>query len=339
MVIVGGALVVVVGGFLPETARNVVGNGRLGVTRWWIRPWCDGIVHSVRRLRRKWTSKEKSSVERDAIGGRDADDPSTGKKRFKFFDFLACLRIIFWKDAALILWMHGWFYLVDYSIQTATPSIYQGVYHFNELMIGLSYLPRGAGIITGGYINGKMMDRKYRITAKEIGHTVDGVAGDDLDHFPIEKARSRDSWHLFGTLAVALVGYGWAIEKHAHVSIPLILQYVQGFLTTSLYTIFITLLVDVFPESPSTAAAAASVVRCSLAASGVAALQPLLNVLGIGWYFTALAIVSSIFGFVLVLAIQTHGSKWRSERRAKTTKALRDHGSREKSETPRPASP
>ena len=339
LVIVSGALVVVVGGFLPETARNIVGNGRQGARRWWIRPWCDGIVRFVRRLRRKRTSKEKISVEQDPSGGRDADEPWAGKKGFRLFDFLACLRIIFWKDSALILWMHGWFYLVDYSIQTAMPSIFQDVYHFNELLIGLSYLPRGAGIITGGYINGRMMDRKYRITAKEIGHTVDGVVGDDLDHFPIEKARSRDSWHIFGTLSVVLIGYGWAIEKHAHVSIPLILQYVQGFLTTCLYTIFITLLVDVFPESPSTAAAAASVMRCSLAASGVAALQPLLNVLGIGWYFTALALVSSIFGFVVVFAIQTHGRKWRSERRAKTTQAPRDHGSGEKSETPKPASP
>ena len=339
LVIVGGVLVVVVGGFLPETAKNVVGNGREGAKRWWIQPWCNGIVRSVRRLKRGWTSKEKGSVERDAGRGRDADElSSAGKKRFKFFDFLACLRIIFWKDSALILSIHGWFYLVDYSIQTAIPSIYQDVYSFNELLIGLSYLPRGAGIITGGYINGKMMNRKYRITAKEIGHTVDRIAGDDLDHFPIEKARSRDSWHLFGTLSAVLVGYGWAIEKHAHVSIPLVLQYVQGFLTTSLYTTFITLLVDVFPDSPSTAAAAASVVRCSLAAAGIAALQPLLNVLGIGWYFTALALVSIILGFVLMLAMQIYGRKWRSERRAKTTTPLRDQGSGVKAEMTKAAS-
>ena len=333
LVIVSGVLVAVAGAFLPETARNVVGNGRQGATRWWIRPWCNGIVHSVQRLRRQATPKEKSNVE------RDAEELCAEKKRFKFLDFLACLRIIFWKDSALILWMHGWFYLVDYSIQTALPSIYQDIYHFNELLIGLSYLPRGAGIITGGYINGKMMDRKYRLTAKEINHTIDRAAGDNLDHFPIEKARSRDSWHLFGTLSLILIAYGWAVEKHAHVSIPLVLQYAQGFLTTSLYTIFITLLVDVFPESPSTAAAAGSVARCSLAASGVAALQPLLDFLGRGWYFTALALVSSFFGFVVVFAIQTHGRSWRSERRAKTTKVQRDQEYGEKDEAPRPASP
>ena len=312
LVIVGGVLVALVGGFLPETAKNVVGNGRGGAKRWWMQPWCNGTVRSVRRLRRKWTSKEKGSVE------RDADEPSpTAQKKFKFLDFLACLRIIFWKDSALILSMHGWFYLVDYSIQTAIPCIYQDVYTFNELLIGLSYLPRGAGIITGGYLNGKTMDRKYRITANEIGHTVDRLAGDDLDHFPIEKARSRDSWLLFGTLSAVLVAYGWAIEKRAHVSIPLTLQYVQGFLTTSLYTTFITLLVDVFPDSPSTAAVAA----------GIAALQPLLNVLGIGWYFTALALVGVILGFGLMLAIQAHGRKWRGERRARTTEPRRDRES------------
>ncbi|KAL8796010.1 MAG: hypothetical protein Q9195_001586 [Heterodermia aff. obscurata] len=315
LVIVAGVLVVVVGGFLPETARNVVGNGRVGARRWWIRPWCSGTVHSARRLNRKWTAKEKSSAEGDVSGGIDADEPHAEKKRFRFFDFLTCLRIIFYKDSALILWMHGWFYLVDYSIQTALPSIYRDTYHFNALLTGLAYLPRGAGIITGGYLNGKLMDRKYRLTAASINHTINPLAGDNLDHFPIEIARSRDSWHLFGALSLILIAYGWAIEKHAHVSIPLVLQYAQGFLTTCLYTIFVTLLVDVFPDRPSTAAAAASVVRCSLAASGVAALQPLLDGLGSGWYFTGLALVSSVFGFGVVFAIQRRGRKWRSERR------------------------
>ena len=106
--------------------------------------------------------------------------------------------------------MHGWFYLVDYSIQTVMPSIYQDIYHFNELCIGLSYLPRGAGVITGGYINGKMMNRKYRITAKGIGHTVDKLVGDDLNHFSHRESQmSRlvaSFWHIIDSLNWTRVG-------------------------------------------------------------------------------------------------------------------------------------
>ena len=302
-----------------------MGNGTRRSTRWWEQPWYSGTKHGVQKLRAACMSNERKYLKPDAGSVHNDVERGGRKKKFSLFDFVACLKIICWKDSALILWMHGWFYLVDYCIQTVMPSIYQDVYYFNELSIGLSYLPRGAGVITGGYINGKLMNRKYRITAKEIGHTVDKLVGNDLNHFPIEKARCRDSWHLFATLSMVLIGHWWAVEKHVHISVPLILQYVQGILTTCLYTIFVTLLVNNFPESPSTAAAAASVARCFLAASGIAALEPLLDVLGIGWYSTALALIITIFGIFLVLGIQTYGRKWRSERRAKNTRPLRNH--------------
>ena len=228
-----------------------------------------------------------------------------------------------WRDAALILWMHASYYMVDYSIQTSIPSSFNDIYNFNELETGLAYLPRSAGIITGGYINGKMMDRNYKVTAKEIGHTIDRECGDDLRHFPIERARTRGSWYLLAILTGTLIGYGWALEQRSHVSIPLILQFIQGFLGTSIYTIFNTLLVDVFPESLSTAAAAASISRCVLAASGVAAVQPLVGVPRRGWYFAALAVFTGGVGSIVVSMIRKWGAKWRHERVAKTTRACR----------------
>ena len=308
LLIVGVVLLVAVGVLLPETAQNVVGNGSVGNRRWWGRTWSNLLWEWVSRVKDTKEQAEKSRNSDDEGGNtnHECNGPFVGKKRLNVLDPLACLRIIFWKDTALILWMHGWFYLVDYCIQTTIPSTYKDIYHFNELQIGLSYLPRGAGIIVGGYTNGKMMDRNYRNTAAQIGHTVDSSAGDDIDHFPIERARTRNSWYLFGFLSCVLIGYGWAIEKHSHVSVPLILQFIQGFLGTCLYTVFSTLLVDVFPESPSTAAAAASITRCALAASGVAGLQPLLDVLGRGWYFTNLDLVSCVAGSAVVGAIQ----KW-----------------------------
>ena len=319
---VAGTLLIAVGGFLPETARNVVGDGSVGVGRWWGRTWWSVLWD--------WSSRRKGkvgAVERAAAvvaAAADYDVLAVGKRRFKVRNPLACLRIIFWKDTALVLWMHASFYMIDYSVQTTIPSTYQDLYHFNELEIGLSYLPRGAGIILGGFLNGKMMDRNYKITAREIGHTIDRVSGDNLDLFPIEKARTRGSWFLLGISTCTLIAYGWVLKRKVNVSIPLILQFIHGFLGTCIYTIFNTLLVDIFPQSPSTAAAAASITRCALAAAGVAFLQPLLDTLGRGWYFTVLGVVSGAVGSAAVWAIQAHAMEWRSQRRAKTTKARGD---------------
>lgn len=335
LVIVGAILLVAVAVFLPETARNVVGNGSVIARRWWERTWGTFLWDcSKRTLRREMRDEKKEagikSNRPDESEGENVSTAATRAKRLNMPNPLSSLRILFWKDAASILWLHGSFYMIDYSIQTSIPSSYKDIYDFNELQIGLSYLPRGAGIILGGYVNGKLMDRNYKTTAKKIGLTIDIDRGDDLDNFPIEKARTRGSWYLLGTLTCALIGYGWALEQRSHVNIPLVLQFIQGLLGTCIYTISNTLLVDVFPESPSTAAAAASITRCALAAVGVAIVQPLVSALGRGWYFTTLGLVTGGAGSLAVWTIRTWGMKWRGERVAKTTCACVDDESREK---------
>jgi multidrug resistance protein len=327
LVIVGVILLAGVAGLLPETARSVVGNGeeRNGLG------WCKKSLWGLRRqwqiLKRENKNPNKSETHNSKLKGEEC--PESKKSNFyrKLWvrNPLACLLIIFHYDTFLALWMHSSFYTVDYSMVAAIPDIYKSIYRFNDLQIGLSYLPRGAGIIIGGYCNGKLMDYNYRVTAKKIGWTIN-EAGDDLPKFPIEQARSRGSYWLLLISTATLIGYGWAVTKHSHVSILLILQFVQGFWSTCFYTIYNTLLVDVFPESPSTAAAAASITRCTMAATGVAILQPLLTTIGKGWYFTILGVWSGGFGALAVWFIRRNGMKWRTRRLNRETEILVAHG-------------
>jgi multidrug resistance protein len=314
LVIVGGVLLFIVAGLLPETARAVVGNGggRRGSSL---------VEESLWSLSKMWLKRRRERVQKgapDSMSERLEDNEIRARppflKRIRIQNPLTCLRLIFHYDTFLTLWMHASFYTVDYSMVAAVPDIYKNIYHFNELQVGFSYLPRGIGIIIGGYCNGKLMDYNYRSTAKKVGWMIDRVSGDDLKRFPIECARSRGSYWLLGVSTATLLGYGWAVERHANVSAPLILQFIQGFWGTCFYTIYNTLLVDVFPESPSTAAAAASIMRCAMAASGIAALQPLLNALGRGWYFTFLGLWSGGFGLAAVYFIRKKGMGWRMRR-------------------------
>lgn len=232
--IVGGVLILSVGALLPETAKSIVGNGKR--QNWWEESWWT----LIRRCFKERRKGEERATSRQHVS-----------RRPQIPNPLACLRIIFYWDTFLCLWMHGSFYAVDYSLAAAVPDIYKDIYKFNELQIGLSYLPRGGGIIVGGYCNGKLMDCNYRYIARQVGWTVNRVSGDDLSRFPIERAWSRGSLILLAISTATLIGYGWAVTRHAHVSIPLILQFVQGFWGTCFYTTYNTLLVDLFPESPS----------------------------------------------------------------------------------------
>lgn len=327
LVIFGGIVLFVVGMALPETAKNVVGNGSVEATGWY-RTWWD-IMHGRLKVRtwrahalEQGTNPEKAGLEEiQEASGRN-------KRRLKMMNPLACIRIIFWRDTAVVLWMAASPYAVWYCVQTSIPLIYKDIYGFNEFEIGLCYLTGGAGTVLGGYANGKLMDWNYKTTAKAIGHSIDKVSGDDLKHFPIERARARGSWHLLGVYICALGGYGWSVQAHAHESVPLILQFVLAALCTCLQQTFNALLVDVFPASPSTAAASSNITRCALSAVAVAVLQPLVNAMGRGWYFTVLAILSGGGGIGANWAINTHGMRWRSHRVAKGDEKVAAHSIR-----------
>ena len=319
LVIVGVVLLGSVVGLLPETARSVVGNGieRPFGNAWWTESLYSLSSNFLRARKKSKQHEEAGTPQINTVvqKGEQSSSKSSGFwTRGRFKSPLSCLRIIFHYDTFLVLWMHGSFYTVDYIMVAALPDIYKGIYHFNELKLGLAYLPRGAGIVVGGFILGKAMDYNYRFTARSIGWSIDRVSGDELKDFPIERARSRGSFWMLGISTATLVGYGWAVEKRVSVSVLLIMQFMQGFWGTYFYTTYNTLLVDVFPESPSTAAAAASITRCAMAATGVAVLQPLLAALGRGWFFTILGAWSGAFGMGAVYLIRKKGVGWRRKR-------------------------
>lgn len=312
LVIVGVVLWLGVGLFLPETARILVGNGGFDAQRyWWEESWSSVLI--------RWLFAQEGNAKAiNQEGQNTGDSPVSSRssilQQCRFVNPLACLRVMFHLDTFFALWMQGSFYVVDYAIVAVMPDLYKDIYHFNELQVGLTYIPRGVGIITASFCIGKMMDYNYKTVARKIGWNIDEVAGDDLQQFPIERARARGSYYLLIISTAVLVGYGWAVTKHAHLAIVLILQFIQGSMGTCFYNTYNALLVDVFPESPSTAAAAASIVRCAMAAAGIAILQPLLAALDRGWYLTILGIWSGGCGALAVLVIERKGMSWRTRR-------------------------
>ena len=317
LVIFGGSVFVFVGVGLPETARSIVGNGSVDATGWGKTWWrlLQGRIKTASDTTETMTMRETLSEEKGGARG-------PGKRaKFKMVNPLVAIRILFWRDTALVLCMAGSRYAVWYAVQASIPPIYRDIYHFNDLQIGLSYLAGGFGTVTGGYLNGKLMDWNYRTTARSINHTIDKVSGDDLHDFPIEHARARGAYYLLAIYTASLAGYGWSVQAHTHEALPLILQYVLAALCTSFQQTFNALLVDIFPASPSTAAASGNITRCALSAVLVAVLQPLVDVMGRGWFFTALTALSGGGGLVAGWLVKNKGMEWRRERIEKTSKA------------------
>ncbi|KAI1260117.1 major facilitator superfamily domain-containing protein [Xylariaceae sp. FL1019] len=281
--------------FMPETARSVVGNGQQGKRKTVRRGFRTFLT-----LGPDWKrSREPTApgMESDKPGVDYATDApasttatnlqphleSSGRKRssrFKFPNPLACLMIIATKHTAIVLYLSGCNYAVWYSVTAAWPQIYSNDYGWSSVAIGLAYLPSSLGIVAAGLVSGPWMNARYRQTAQEGGLSTEDH---DVRTFPIERARIRGQWPIFAITHAGIVGLGWAIQQRAQPAILLAIQAIVGAAQSFLFFAFNTLLIDVHHEAPSTASAAASLVRSGLSGIGVAILQPLSRALGWGW--------------------------------------------------------
>ncbi|KAH8891097.1 major facilitator superfamily transporter [Thozetella sp. PMI_491] len=205
----------------------------------------------------------------------------------------------------------------DALASTTTTPVFAVEYGFEELPVGACFLPGGVGIIAGGFIAGRLMDWNYRVVAAKERLAIDRIHGDDMDRFPIEKARSRGFILILLLSAGVVIGYGWVIEFHVHPAIVLLFQAYLGCKCTIVLQTFSALIVDIFQEATGTAAAANNITRCTLAAAAVAILDPLESAIGRGWVFTLLGLFDASICIGAVLALRRWGPSWREKRRLK----------------------
>ncbi|KUI53871.1 MFS antiporter QDR2 [Cytospora mali] len=251
LLVIALTLLVTTGFTLPETSRNVVGNGSKPAHGVWKTWW------SVLSLRDKNGLKEKGERGVSAGASRPPWRPSS---------LLASLRIIFYPDAAAVLLTISVSYCVYYTVQTAIPVIFEGIYGFNSLEVGCALLPVLAGLTVGGIIAGKLLDINYAKTAK---------ADSTAPSFPIERARFRNFWPFIFLEVALVVGFGWAVRYRVHPAVPLILEFFAVGVSTVLSHSASALLVDIFPDASSTAYASGQIARCGLSAASVSVLQPI----------------------------------------------------------------
>jgi predicted MFS family arabinose efflux permease len=133
--ILSGICLLIIAIFLPETSRNIVGNGSIpsrGTNR--------TMLSYLRR-------GPKTS----------AGDSVPSKPRFRLPNPLACLRIVFHKDTALVLFSNAIFYMNYSCMQASLSPLLMQIYNLNALQVGLTYLAYGVGCGVASYVAGKAL--------------------------------------------------------------------------------------------------------------------------------------------------------------------------------------
>jgi multidrug resistance protein len=279
---------------VPETSRNVVGNGSVRPQKW------------------NMTLLDYANRRRE----QDHDASTSKSSGFRFPNPLVAFTTVFRKDMALLLVLGTLLYLV-FMISVATLSpIYAEIYQLNNLYIGLCYLPYGFGCCMAALAKGFILDWNYRRIARKNKFKIDYIHGDDLSHFPIEQARIQLVVPLVICGVAATIGYGWALHFRAPLAVALVLIFTIGFTVTGAFGIIQTLIIDLNPQATATAVASVNLTRCLIGAAVMAFIDPMLTALGRGWCFTSWALLCAATSPVLA-AVQRHGPRWREDRRLK----------------------
>ncbi|KAJ3508638.1 hypothetical protein NM208_g15793 [Fusarium decemcellulare] len=271
----------------PETCRNVVGNGSIAPQRW-NRSLLDLYKH------------------RD-----DATSQNIPKRELKFPNPLKTLGIVFEREMALILFINAMIYLGFILVAATMSTLFKEIYGYNDLQVGLCYLPYGFGCAGAVVAQGYVLDWNYRRIAKKIGFTIDRKRGDDLGKFPIESARIQPVYPTLLLGIAALIAYGWALQLETSVAVPLVLVFLIGMLIPTSFSVLNTLIVDLNPQAPATATAANNLVRCLFGAAATAAIDHMIKGMGRGWCFTFLALINLALMPALRL-LDTKGMQWRA---------------------------
>jgi hypothetical protein len=174
---------------LPETARNIVENGKIKPPLSARLPFKSFACH--------WSNEE-------APRHRERRVPNP----------LKSLKLLLRKDNAALILAGGIIYTIYSCINTALSTQFIKTYSLNQWQAGLIYLPFGLSGTLACIFSGRLIDGLYRRTAKLHTLSTDKVKGDDIDAFPIEEARLKCvSIPVLGAIGF-VVAFGWTLNKN-----------------------------------------------------------------------------------------------------------------------------
>lgn len=280
LVIASGAFLLPLLFFLPETARNVVGDGS-GPVQSWNRPF----IHYI--FPQKYATRPSTSSSSET----ESDDSiQKVKQKVRFPNPLHPLKVVWRVNSIIILVVTGIIMAGNMTVLSSITETYTDLYGLDELEIGLCYIAMGCGSIVASVTTGRMLDWNYkRIAAKNEAEAV--ASSQPQKEVPVEKARAMITTPLVILGSMTTLAFGWVLFAHAPLAAPEVILFFVGIGQTGGFISTSTLLVDLHTSQPAAATAANNLVRSLFSAGASAIIDPMLSAMGRGWTFTLVAFV------------------------------------------------
>ena len=213
----------------------------------------------------------------------------------------------------LLMLFMSLFVMANYTMLVPLQDVIRRRYDFNDLQVGLCYIPFAVGSVVGSATVGRLLNWNYARVAKSIGITPDRKHGDDLRKFPIERARLDLMWP-WTLLAVAMIiAWGWVVDSGVNLAAPLVILFLAGVGLSGPVSILTTLLVDLYPMNPGRVSSTFNLTRATLSAVGTAVVQYIIDAWGYGFTYLFMGLIV-LAGSSCIFIVRKWGPKWREER-------------------------
>lgn len=197
LLIIGALSFVLVGLFVPETLRTLVGNG-------------SGYANPTPS---QWLARRRGRVDEEKIA---EIKKKAGPRRP--LNFLQPLVFLLEPDVFLSLFLTGVLFMSYYYVVSSTTKQFSINYGLSELQIGLCFICQGVGTILGSFIHGKILDRDYRKYIQKTKANPEIRVNNYV-------ARLRSTWYSLLLADVAPIIYGWIMYIKAPLGAALVLQF------------------------------------------------------------------------------------------------------------------
>lgn len=205
------------------------------------------------------------------------------------------------------------FVMANYGMLVPLQDVIRRHYNFNDIQVGLCYIPFAIGSVVGAAVVGKLLNWNYARVARSVGVSPDRKQHDDIRTFPIERARLDLMWPCTFVAVAMIISWGWVVQSHTNLAGPLVVLFFAGAGLSGPVSILTTLLVDLYPMNPGRVSSTFNLTRATLSAVGSAVVQYIIDAWGYGFTYLFLGLIV-LAASPCILIVRKWGPKWREER-------------------------
>ncbi|KAF4626811.1 hypothetical protein G7Y89_g11352 [Cudoniella acicularis] len=293
----GGIALSLVVLYLPETLREIAGNGTII-----LKPYQQPLFAAI-----------ESSPD-----ARFNSNPGTITLKPTITSFIEPLHWLSHMNVLGSILFGAIAFATSVVVISTTALFLESYYRLSTILVGVAFLPSGAGSVLSFFLISYLLEHDYEIfeSRYKIEHNIkedSNLSFKNNSDFPIERARLRNIWWITLLFIGATVGYGFSLSSQ-HIAIPLLLQFFTAFGATAILLLNGVLIADLCPENSASATAVVNLARFCMGALAVGVMQLIFDRVGAGFTFLIFAMAALAVTPILVLQWM-FGVKWRIKER------------------------